>query len=117
MAIAMKEKSFWTLLLVIIIGVIIGSYLNTLVRTLIPGNNNVVKTFFTTNVTFGIGDFGDSRGVVASVDDGSNRPARRLSPLVVDFSAVKFQIGLQISFSFLSIIGIFLGLYLLRWFR
>jgi hypothetical protein len=118
MAIAMKEKNFWTLVLVIILGVVIGSYLNTLIRNVIPGDNNVVKTFFTTNITFGIGDFGDSRGMVASIDDGTSRhPVKRLSPLVVDFSAIKLQLGMQVSFSFMSIIGILLSLYILRWFR
>jgi hypothetical protein len=118
MANAMKDRSFWTLVLVIIIGVVIGSYLNNLIRALIPGDNNVVKTFFTTNVTFGVGDFGSTSGLEVGIDDGSiKHPVKKLSPLVLDFAAIKFQLGLQVSFSFMSIIGIFLGLYMLRWFR
>jgi|GEM_PF-507604 len=118
MAIALKEKSFWTLVLVVIVGIVIGSYLNSLVRALIPGQNNVVKTFFTTNVTFGVGDFGDSKGVVVGIEDGGGKRAiKGLSPLVIDFSAIKFQLGLQISFSFMSIVGIFLSLYFFRWYR
>jgi hypothetical protein len=118
MAIAVKDKSFWTLVLVVVVGIVIGSYLNTLVRALVPGEGNVVKTFFTTNIVFGIGDFGDSKGVVVGVDTGSARhPVKKLSPLVIDLSAIKFQLGLQLSFSFMSIIGVFLSLYFFRWYR
>jgi hypothetical protein len=117
MAVALKEKNFWTLVLVVVVGIVIGSYLNSLVQALIPGQNNVVKTFFTTKVTFGLGDFGQSKGIVVGVDDGSlKRPVRKLSPLVIDLSAIKFLLGLQISFSFMSVVGIFLSLYFFRWY-
>ncbi|MBD3392418.1 MAG: DUF4321 domain-containing protein [Chitinivibrionales bacterium] len=118
MAIALKEKNFWTLVLVVIVGIIIGSYFNSLIRALIPGENNVVKTFFTTNVTFGVGDFGDRKGIVVGVDDANaQRPPRTLSPLMLDLSAIKFQLGLQVSFSFMSVAGVFLSLYFFRWYR
>jgi hypothetical protein len=118
MAVALKEKNFWTLVLVVVVGIVIGSYLNSLVRALIPGENNVVKTFFTTNVTFGVGDFGSSKGVMLGIDDGTaKRPVKKLSPLMVDLNAIKFQFGIQFSFSLMSIVGLFISLYAFRWFR
>jgi hypothetical protein len=95
MAIALKEKSFWTLMLVVVVGILIGSYLNSLIG-LIPGEN-VVKTFFTYNlINFGLGF---------------------PNPILLDLSAIKFQIGFQMKFSLLSIIGVFLSLYAFRWYR
>ncbi|MFP4418673.1 MAG: DUF4321 domain-containing protein [Chitinispirillaceae bacterium] len=95
MAVSLKEKSFGTLLLVVLVGVIIGSYLNGLV-TMMPTGDNVVKTFFTYNILFGIG-FPE--------------------PVVIDLNAIKFQIGLQMKFSLLSVIGIFISLYFFRWYK
>jgi hypothetical protein len=118
MSVAMKEKSFWTLVLVVVVGVVIGSYFNNLIRAMIPGDNNVVKTFFTTNITFGIGDFGDSRSVVVGIDDGTSKhPLKKPAPLVIDLSAIRFLLGFQVSFSFISIVGVFLSLYFFRWYR
>jgi hypothetical protein len=115
---SLTDKNIWTLVLVVIVGIIIGSYLNSLIRALIPGEDNVVKTFFTTNVTFGVGDFGGSKGISVGVNDGSaKRPVKGLSPLVLDLSAIKFQLGLQISFSAMSLVGIFLSLYFFRGFQ
>ncbi|MBD3317059.1 MAG: DUF4321 domain-containing protein [Chitinivibrionales bacterium] len=96
MAVGLKEKNFWTLVLVVFVGILIGSYLNSLVG-LIPGGNNVVKTFFTYNfINFGIG-FPE--------------------PILIDINAIKFQLGVQMKFSLLSVIGIFLSLYFFRWYK
>jgi len=96
MAIALKEKNIWTLVLVVIVGILIGSYLNYLFG-LIPGGQNVVKTFFTFNfINFGIGF---------------------PNPIMLDLYAIKFQIGLQMKFSLLSIIGVFISLYAFRWYK
>lgn len=95
MAVSLKEKSFGTLFLVVLVGILIGSYLNGLVN-MIPGGDNVVKTFFTYNILFGVG-FPE--------------------PVVIDLNAIKFQIGLQMKFSLLSIIGIFISLYFFRWYK
>jgi hypothetical protein len=92
----MKERNIGTLILVVIVGILIGSYASTLIA-LIPGGNNVVKTFFTYNfISFGIG-----------------------FPHAVyfDLSAVKFQIGFQMKFNFMSVLGIFISLYFFRWFK
>ncbi len=95
MAIVPKEKKASTLLLVIILGILIGSYLNTLIG-LIPGDN-VVKDFFTFNfISFGFG-YPDAA--------------------LIDLSAIRFQFGFQVKFSLLSVIGVFVSLYILRWYK
>jgi xanthosine utilization system XapX-like protein len=98
MAIQLKEKRASTLVLVVIIGILIGSYLNSFVEIL-PGGENVVKTFFTYSIPVGIGDFVNNK------------------PVLVDLNAIKFQIGFMFKFSLLSIIGIFISLYFFRWYR
>lgn len=118
MAINLKEKSIGTLVLVTIIGILIGGYLNTLTRALIPGKNNVVKTFFTTNIKFGIGDFGDSEYVVFGIDDyQKDQVSKPLQPLIINLYAIKFQLGFQLKLSFMSIIGLFISLYIFRWYQ
>ncbi len=118
MAIGLKERNIWTLILVVIVGILIGSYLNSFVRSVIPGENNVVELFFTTNVTFGVGDFGNAQGITFGFEDpGSNKGASALNPLVIDLSAVKFLLGFQLRLSLLSIVGLALSLYFFRWYR
>ncbi|KMQ51646.1 hypothetical protein CHISP_1403 [Chitinispirillum alkaliphilum] len=97
MAVPLKEKRVATLVLVVLVGILIGSYLNTLVE-MIPGDN-VVKTFFTFSIPFGIGDFENN------------------NPVVLDMNAIRFQLGFQIRFTLLSILGIITSLYFFRWYR
>ena len=118
MAVGLKERNIWTLMLVVIVGILIGSYFNSFLRSVIPGENNVVKMFFTTNVTFGVGDFGNGQGISFGFEDqGGSRRNGALSPLVIDLSAVKFLLGFQIRLSLLSIVGLALSLYFFRWYR
>lgn len=98
MAVPLKEKRISTLVLVVITGLLIGSYLNSIVAML-PIGENVVKTFFTYSIPFGIGDFVHNK------------------PVLIDLNAIKFQFGFMFNFSLLSIIGIFVSLYLFRWYR
>jgi len=92
----LKERNIWTLVLVVIVGILIGSYLGALIG-LIPSQNNVVKTFFTYNfISFGLGF---------------------PHPLYLDLSAFKFQIGFQMKFNLFSVIGLFVSLYFFRWFK
>jgi Domain of unknown function (DUF4321) len=98
MAGLLKDRSLAALIFFIVIGIIIGSFLNSFVEML-PGGPNVVKTFFTYPVLFGIGDF---------VND---------KPVLIDLAAIKFQIGFQIKISLLSIIGLIVSLYMFRWYR
>ncbi|MBD3344084.1 MAG: DUF4321 domain-containing protein [Chitinivibrionales bacterium] len=118
MAIGLKEKRLGTIVLIVVIGILIGSYLNSLMRVVIPGENNVVKNFFTTNVYFGIGDFGIKNAMVLGVEGlGKNNTQPDLRPLVIDLNAIKFQLGFQMKFSLLSILGIFISLYFFRWYK
>jgi hypothetical protein len=98
MAGLLKEKPLSALVFFIIIGIIIGSYLNSLIGML-PGGSNVVKTFFTYSFPIGIGDFVNNK------------------PLLIDLEAIKFQIGFQLRISLLTVIGIIVSVYLFRWYR
>lgn len=98
MAGPLLEKRISTLILVVLVGILIGSFLNSMIE-MIPGGENVFKTFFTYSIPFGIGDVANNR------------------PVLFDLHAIKFQFGFMIRFSLLSIIGIFVSLYLFRWYR
>ncbi len=98
MAVPLKEKRISTLIIVVLVGILIGSYLNSIVK-MIPGGESVVKTFFTYSIPFGVGDFVNNK------------------PVLIDLYAIKFQFGFMIEFSLLSIIGIFVSLYFFRWYR
>ncbi|MDG5814375.1 DUF4321 domain-containing protein [Chitinispirillales bacterium ANBcel5] len=97
MAVPLKEKRITTLVLVVLVGILIGSFLNSVV-SMLPGEN-VVKTFFTYSIPFGIGDFAENR------------------PVLIDLDAIRFYLGFQIQFSLLSILGVFLSLYFFRWYK
>lgn len=98
MAVPLKEKRISTLIIVVLIGILIGSYLNSIVKML-PGEESVVKTFFTYSIPFGVGDFVNNK------------------PILINLHAIRFQFGFMIEFSLLSIIGIFISLYFFRWYR
>ena len=97
MAVPLKEKRISTLILVVLTGILIGSYLNSIVQML-PVGNNVVKMFFTSSIPIGVGDFVHNK------------------PVLIDLNAVKFQFGFMFRFSLLSVIGVFVSLYLFRWY-
>ena len=98
MAVPLKDKRFSTLVLVAVVGILIGSYLNSFV-SILPVGESVVKTFFTYSIPFGIGDFVHNK------------------PILIDLHAIKFQFGFMFRFSLLSVIGIFVSVYLFRWYR
>ena len=98
MAGPLLEKRISTLILVVLVGILIGSFLNSMIE-MIPGGENVFKTFFTYSIPFGIGDVANNK------------------PVLIDLHAIKFQFGFMIRFSLLSIIVIFVSLYLFRWYR
>jgi len=97
MAPPLKDRKVGTLLLIVLVGVVMGAFMSALVEMLVPGNGNVVKTFFTYAVEFGVG----------SPD----------KPVAINLIAIKFQFGFQFKFTMLSIIGVFLSLYFFRWYR
>lgn len=98
MAIIPKNRKLSTMVLVVILGLLIGSYLNVFLRALLP-DGNVVRTLFTTPVTFGVGDFVNNDAVV------------------LDLQAMRFQFGFQLDFSLLSAVGVFISLYFFRWYE
>jgi hypothetical protein len=98
MAGLLKDKSLSALIVFVVIGIVIGSFLNSIIAML-PGGPNVVKTFFTYTVPFGVGDFVNNK------------------PVLIDLAAIKFQLGFQIKFSLMSIIGLGVSLYMFRWYR
>jgi hypothetical protein len=98
MASLLKGKPLSSLIFFVIIGVIIGSYLNSFVAML-PGGTNVVKTWFTYSIPIGIGDFANNK------------------PLLIDLHAIKFQLGFLLQISFLTIVGVLVSIYLFRWYR
>jgi len=100
MGVLLKEKRFGTLVIVVLIGILIGAYLNAIVL-MIPGGDNVFKTFFTYSIPFGIGGFSESHP----------------NPVLIDLNAIKFQLGFQVRLSLLSILGIILSLYFFRWYK
>jgi len=103
MAVPLKDKKIGTLIVVVLVGIIIGALLNAIIEQvgIKLGGENVVMRFFTYTIPFGVGGF----------DEG--HPA----PVIIDFAAIKFQIGVQFRFSLMSILGVFLSLYFFRWYK
>ncbi len=97
MAPPLKDRKFGTLLLIVLVGIVMGAYASALVKMLLPGSDNVVKTFFTYPLEFGVGG--------------------PVTPINVNLIAIKFQFGFQFEFTMLSILGVFLSLYFFRWYR
>jgi hypothetical protein len=98
MALIPRNRKLGTMVLVVLLGLLIGSYLNLFARLLLP-EGNVVRTVFTSALTFGVGDFVHNK------------------PVLIDLQAIRFQFGLQLEFSLLSIAGIFVSLYFFRWYE
>lgn len=88
-----NRKSVAGLLLSVIIGLLIGSFLSQ-VFGLLP--DNVVKEFFTKSVTFGFGFDPDG--------------------IVIDLSALRFKFGFTCEFTFLSFVGMATAVYIFRWY-
>jgi len=97
MAPPLKDRKLGTLVLIVLLGIVMGAYMSAVVKMLMPGSDNVVKTFFTSALLFGVGG--------------------PTNPINVDLIAIKFQFGFQFEFTMLSILGVFLSLYFFRWYR
>lgn len=96
MARVLKDRKGTTLLLIVIVGIVIGSYLSLLVG-LLPGEHNVVRQAFTFNfLPINIG---------------------YPEPWLLDIGAIKFHIGVQIKLNFMSIVGLSTSLYLFKSYR
>ena len=88
-----NKKSIGVIILAVVIGLIIGSFMTEAFQ-LLP--DNVVKQFFTKSISFGFGFDPDG--------------------LVIDLGAIRFKFGFTCKFSFLSLVGVGIGVYILRWY-
>ena len=90
----MNKKDLYFILLVIFIGCILGTALSMLIGIIIP--DGVVKDFFILTKSFGFGQ---------SANNWFN------------FGPLRFKIGLFFDVSILSIVGILISWYILRYFK
>jgi len=90
----MKNKSVFFVLLVILLGCILGTALSLLVSIIIPAG--VVKDFFLLSQSIGFGQ---------NMNNWVN-----LGPL-------RFKLGFFFDVSIVSILGIFISWYILRYFK
>ncbi len=85
----MNRKNFWTIILIIFLGALIGSALGELVAYLIPAG--VVKEFFLKSA---VAQFG---------------------PATLNLVILTFTLGFSFKLNVIGIIGIIIAAYLLKW--
>jgi Domain of unknown function (DUF4321) len=83
------RKSPWILLLFVLIGGLLGGVLGEILRVMAP--HGTIQTIFATNYVLGITE-----------------------PLTIDLVLLKFTIGLGLKINLLSLLGMFLGIYLYK---
>ncbi|MGH7217616.1 MAG: DUF4321 domain-containing protein [Nitrospiraceae bacterium] len=82
------RKSYWVLLIFVLIGGLLGGVLGEILRVMAP--HGTIQTIFATNFTPGI------------------------SPFTIDLVLFKFTLGFEIKINLLSLLGMFLGIYLYK---
>ena len=87
----MRRIKFGVLLLIIFLGILIGSALGELIGLILP--DGVVKNFF-----------------LISVDAG-------ISPTVIDLNLIKFTLGFTFKLNVIGILGIAIATYMLKWYK
>ena len=90
----MNKKSIYFILLLIFLGCVIGTALSLFIGFILP--DGVVRDFFLLSKTFGFG--------------ASDRSW-------FDFGFLRFRLGFFFDVSVLSMIGIFISWYILRYFK
>jgi hypothetical protein len=83
------KKSPWVLLIFVLIGGLLGGVLGEILRVMAP--HGTIQTIFATNFTPGISP-----------------------PLTIDLVLLKFTIGFVLKINLLSLLGMFLGIYLYK---
>jgi len=83
------KKSPWILLIFVLIGGLLGGILGEILRVMAP--HGTIQTVFATSYVLGITE-----------------------PLTIDLVLVKFTIGFLLKINLLSLIGMFLGVYLYK---
>lgn len=100
------KNTFARLVLFIVLGLIIGGVLGECLGVLFGqlgelmnagGYNNIVHNFFVSSFNFNVG-FGDTP-----------------NPVVIDLYLVKFALGFGIKFNVVSVIGMIVGIYIMKW--
>ena len=87
----MRRIKFGVLLLIIFLGILIGSALGELIGLILP--DGVVKNFFLISVEPQIG------------------------PTLIDLNLIKFTLGFAFKLNVIGIIGIAIATYMLKWYR
>jgi len=83
------KKSPWILLIFVLIGGLLGGVLGEILRVMAP--HGTIQTVFATSYVLGVTE-----------------------PLTIDLVLVKFTIGFLLKINLLSLIGMFLGVYLYK---
>jgi hypothetical protein len=83
------KKSPWILVIFVLIGGLLGGVLGEILRVMAP--HGTIQTVFATNYVLGITE-----------------------PLTIDLVLLKFTIGFVLKISLLSLLGMFLGIYLYK---
>ena len=83
------RKSPWILLVFVLIGGLLGGVLGEILRVMAP--HGTIQTIFATNYVLGITE-----------------------PLTIDLVLLKFTIGFVLKINLLSLLGMFLGIYLYK---
>ncbi len=83
------RKSPWVLLMFLLIGGLLGGILGEILRVMAP--QGTIQSLFATNVTPGISP-----------------------PLTIDLILLKLTFGFSLKVSLLSVLGMFLGVYLYK---
>ena len=83
------KKSPWILLIFVLIGGLLGGVLGEILRVMAP--HGTIQTIFATNFTPGINP-----------------------PLVIDLILLKLTLGFELKINLLSLLGMFLGIYLYK---
>ena len=83
------KKSPWILLIFVLIGGLLGGVLGEILRVMAP--HGTIQTVFATNFVLGITE-----------------------PLSIDLVLLKFTIGFVLKINLLSLLGMFLGIYLYK---
>ncbi|MCF0222055.1 MAG: DUF4321 domain-containing protein [Fibrobacter sp.] len=101
-----QKNTFARLVLFIVLGLVIGGVLGECLGVLFGqlgelmnagGYNNIVHNFFVSSFNFNIG-FPDNP-----------------EPLVLDLYLVKFAIGASFKLNVVSVIGMIVGIYIMKW--
>jgi len=90
-----KEKSLGLLVLVVFVGLVIGSVLGQLVGAFLP--ESTPKAFL-------LGSYSPSFGF----DDDA---------MLINLYVIKLKLGLQFTFNIMGLIGLAIAVYMFRWYR